>query len=147
VFHGHRGKQAFHVCALAVILAFLSTISAAQATPSKDPKISAVSAVITQPATLYVLFDRPYPDQGDVNSPNDWVIFVTNKVGKVSTVSPTTVISIDVSAPVGGKRPRPRFQRDLGAVDLEDFGSWIRLRHRRLIMAMTQPDGIRQMRQ
>ena len=98
MFHGHRGKQAFHVCALAVILAFLSTISAAQATPSKDPKISAVSAVITQPATLYVLFDRPYPDQGDVNSPNDWVIFVTNKVGKVSTVSPTTVISIDVSA-------------------------------------------------
>src|ERR1700686_2176522 len=98
VFHGHRGKQAFHVCALAVILAFLSTISAAQATPSKDPKISAVSAVITQPATLDVLFDRPYPDQGVVNSPNDWVIFVTNKVGKVSTVSPTTVISIDVSA-------------------------------------------------
>jgi hypothetical protein len=55
-------------------------------------------------------------------------------------------VPIDIRAPVGGKRPRPGFQRDFGAVDVEYFGNWIWLRHRRSIMAMTQPDGIRQMR-
>jgi hypothetical protein len=80
-----------------VTLSLLLSVSiAVRGADTKDPKIVAVSADSTHPKLIYVLFDRPYPDPGDIGSKENWIVFVKQKKGivtklEVQSVDPTAL--------------------------------------------------------
>lgn len=89
-------KTIVGLCAVLVaVVVFLGAPTCVRGADSKEPKIISVSADLNQPTILDVLFDTPYPDQKDVSSGDNWIVFGKNKQGIVKKYK---IESVDATA-------------------------------------------------